>query len=156
MKSFKTILFASMLLVATSCSTIMNGSKDDVNVTSNPSSATVFVNNQELGPTPALLKLQRGETHVIEVKKPGYQVYRITTSKEIAGWFWGNLLCGGVVGGAIDLITGNAYDIEPKFINATLNKDNAMNKFYDLENINGIHLTDADGNNLGDIKIVWE
>lgn len=157
MRSFKTILFASLLLVAMSCSTIINGSRDEIDIQSNPSSATVFVNFQELGPTPALLRLERGETHIIEVKKAGFQTYRITTRRGLNGWFWGNLfVCGGIPGMVVDLITGNAYDVEPQYINAMLNKDNAMNKFYELENYNGIHLADTDGNNLGDIKIVWE
>ncbi len=156
MKFFNTTLFISLLFVTMSCSTIMNGSKSEVKVTSNPTDAIVFVNNMELGPTPAILRLQRGETHLIEIKKPGYKDYRITTSREITGWFWGNIICGGLVGGAIDLITGNAYDVEPKYINVNLNKDTALNEFYDLENFNGINLTDDNGNNLGEIKIVWE
>ena len=132
MKSFKTILFASLLMVAMSCSTVFNGSLSDVDVQSNPSQAIVYVNGQELGPTPALLKLERGETHIIEVKKAGFQTYRITTKSSITGWFWGNLVCGGLIGMAVDLISGNAYDVEPQFLNAMLNKDNAMNKFYEL------------------------
>lgn len=153
---FSKILLISVLVFSVSCSSIINGSLDQVEVKSSPEKAVVFVNGQELGPTPATLKLKRGDVHLIEIKKDGYQPYRITTQNSLTGWFWGNLLCGGLIGMAVDLINGNAYDVEPKFISATLNKDSAFNEIYELENFNGIKVADEFGNNLGEINIVWE
>lgn len=156
LKVFSKIILISLLVFSVSCSSIINGSLDSVDVKSTPDKAIVFANGVELGPTPATLRLKRGEVHLIEIKMNGYQTYRITTYKSITGWFWGNLLCGGIVGGVIDLATGNAYDVEPNFISATLNKDSALNEMYELENFNGIKVADEFGNNFGEIKIVWE
>ena len=154
------IRFYSLLIVfilcLTSCSTIFNGSYDDVNANSNPSDAKIFVNGMEIGKTPAILRLQRGETHIIEIKKEGFKEYRIQTNKSITGWFWGNLLCGGLLGLVFDLATGNAYDIEPHNINAILSKDTAFNGNFNLENYNGIDIRDNEGKYLGEVQIVWE
>lgn len=151
----KIILFSIVIFVA-SCSTIFNGSLSNVDVVSSPTNAMIYVNGQKIGPTPALLKLRRGEVHVIEIKMDGHQPFRVVTQKRLTGWFWGNLITGGLVGMAVDLITGNAYDVEPIFINATLYKDTSVNKTYDIENINGIKVYDELGNDLGKIQFAWE
>ena len=150
------VILITTLVFCVSCSSIINGSLDQVEVVSTPNKAIVYVNGIELGPTPALIRLKRGEVHLIEIKKDGYQPYRITTYKTITGWFWGNIICGGIIGGVIDLATGNAYDVEPRFISATLYKDSSLNELYELENYNGIKVADEIGNNLSEIKIVWE
>lgn len=151
----KTILLL-MILSLVSCSTIFNGSISDVDVQSSPSKCKIFVNGVEIGETPAILKLQRGETHLIELKYPGYETYQIRTSKELTGWFWGNLVCGGLIGMAVDLITGNAYDVEPAFLNVTLNAKTSCNEAIQLENYSGIYVAGNDGKVLDEIKIVWE
>jgi hypothetical protein len=113
----------SLSFVFTSCSSIINGSMSAVSVNSSPTNAIVKVNGMDAGRTPSVIKLKRGDSHIIEVKLDGFQTYKVVTSNSIAGWFWGNLLCGGIVGIIVDLATGNAYDVEPRVVNAQLNKD---------------------------------
>lgn len=140
----------------TSCSSIFNGSLQDVRVNSTPENAKIYVNGNFISNSPSTVKLKRGETHVIELRKDGYQTFKITTSKNITGWFWGNLICGGVLGFIIDLASGNAYDVEPGAINAILDKGIGMNEKYQLENFSIINVNDENGHNLGSLKITWE
>lgn len=106
-----------------SCSSIINGSMASVSVASDPTNAIIKVNGMDGGKTPSVLRLKRGDSHIIELKLAGYNNYKVVTSNSIAGWFWGNILCGGIIGIIVDLATGNAYNVEPKVINAQLSKD---------------------------------
>jgi len=41
------------------CATIMQGTKQEISVSSNPTAATVSVNNKAMGKTPMILNLKR-------------------------------------------------------------------------------------------------
>lgn len=110
-------------ITLSSCSSIINGSMASVSVASDPTNAVIKVNGMDGGKTPSVLRLKRGDSHIIELKMEGYNNYKVVTSNSIAGWFWGNLLCGGIIGIIVDLATGNAYNVEPRVINAQLSKD---------------------------------
>lgn len=150
------ITIAILLISMTNCSSIMNGSKQEVSFNSEPNGAKIFINGVSMGTTPTKLMLKRGETHIIEIRLDGYKTYRITTSKGITGWFWGNLICGGIIGFVIDLATGNAFDIDPDTVFANLEKgDGAMDSFQ-LENFGSIYINDENGNHIGTIDVVWK
>ena len=155
-KHLSYFLIFVMAISVISCSTIMNGDKDQMKVDSKPADAIILVDGIEIGRTPAMLNLKRGETHIIEIKKEGYETYRLQTSKSITGWFWGNLVCGGIIGFVIDLATGNAYDIDPGIVTATLSKDTGMLENYRMPDFQGIQLFDEYGNELANVKVIWE
>ncbi len=150
------LLFTFFSFFVVSCSSIFNGSKDRVKVNSTPNEARIFVNGLEVGKTPAILELKRGEKHIIEVKKEGFQTFHVETTKDITGWFWGNLLCGGVIGIIIDLATGNAYDVSPSTINATLDKTTGMVEQYQMEEFGSIQLFDREGNQIANVTVNWK
>ena len=76
-KFYKIGLFFSFIAVASlilsSCATIFKGSTDDVNFSSDPSGAKVYVNGMLLGTTPVQLELKSKISYTIEFKKEGYQ-----------------------------------------------------------------------------------
>lgn len=167
-KAVVIILFTSFLSF-TGCSSIFNGSMATVAINSNPSSATVKINGMDAGATPTKIRLKRGETHIIEIKKEGYLDYKVITNKSIAGLFWVNIICGGLIGIFIDAATGNMYDVEPRIINANLTKDtsfnfeNNNNEFdndytskYVMGEFESIQLRDENNNIVGNIQITWE
>lgn len=154
----KKIIVLSLVLgfLLTSCSSIMNGSKDKVNIKSTPDGASITVDGNKMGVTPSVVQLQRGETHLVEIQKAGFSKYTLTTGKSITGWFWGNLLCGGLIGIVIDLATGSAYDVDPHNIIATLDKgDNSSNDYFIYENFTSLTILSDEGDNLGQLKIEW-
>src|SRR5438045_124497 len=97
-------------LAALACASIMHGKSQDVNIASQPSGASVTVDNQALGMTPVVAKLKRKDKHVITVKMDGYQPFEMTTTRSTSGWVWGNVVFGGLIGLAVDLGGGCAYN----------------------------------------------
>jgi hypothetical protein len=113
-------LFA-ILLITPSCSTIFNGSHQDINVMASPSDASISVDGF-VGSGHMIVPVKRGSKHLIEVKKDGYQTVDITTGSGTAGWYFGNLIFGGIIGEVIDIATGSAYSVNPDPIMVSLQK----------------------------------
>jgi hypothetical protein len=121
-------LAALLALVATSaCATIMHGTRQDVGISSTPTSAKVTVDNAPLGSTPIVANLKRGDNHIVRVEMPGYQPFEATLTKKTSGWVWGNIVFGGLVGLAVDAITGGLYSLTPEQVSAVMVKQNASN-----------------------------
>ncbi len=118
-------------LAALACASIMHGKSQDVNIASQPSGASVTVDNQALGTTPVVAKLKRKDKHVITVKMDGYQPFEMTTTRSTSGWVWGNVVFGGLIGLAVDLGGGGAYKISPGQVNAQLAQAHASATFED-------------------------
>jgi hypothetical protein len=124
MKHFIGILFIVFsVLFLNSCATIINGSSQQINITSTPIDAKVFVDDQELGKTPYVAKLKRKDNHIVKIELEGYKTEVITLNGETSGWFIGNCLFGGLIGMGIDALTGAMYRLEPKEISKSLEKD---------------------------------
>ncbi len=120
----KTIISSSLALVllTTSCATIVSGSKQNVKFSSNPSTATIFIDEVEVGKTPFEIKLARKSEYSIMIKLEGYQTYETKLTKKFNAWYIGNILFGGLIGIIIDPITGAIYNLSPDQVNAQMNK----------------------------------
>jgi len=108
------------LVLSTGCATIMQGSHQNVGIASTPTGATIMVDNQQMGVTPATVRLTRKDNHVVRLQLAGYQPYEIPLARKTSGWVWGNLVFGGIPGLAVDAITGGLYKLTPEDVNATL------------------------------------
>jgi hypothetical protein len=102
------------------CAKIVNGSRQMVRFTSTPAGAIVTVDNQDLGTTPVASKLERKSVHVVQIEMEGYKTHQITLIPRLDGWIAGNLIFGGLIGIAIDAITGSMYRLSPGQVNARL------------------------------------
>ena len=134
----KIISFLSILtaLLLTSCATIISGSKQEVNFTSTPAQATVFVNNVQLGTTPFVTKLKRSvKKHNVKIVLDGYKPYETVLTRKFNGWFFGNIAIGGLIGVIVDLITGAVYGISDSEVNVSLENNISMTK-----NSDGIYI----------------
>lgn len=110
---------ASLALVATTlvgsgCGTIIQGTSQEVSVSSNPSGAAISINGQQMGTTPASLNLSRKDRHTVRLDLSGYQPYEMALSRGVSGWVWGNIVFGGIPGLAIDAISGGMYKLTPE------------------------------------------
>lgn len=123
MKNTLLIISLFLVLILTSCATIFSGTQQNVKFSSNPSVANVFIDNIEVGKTPFEIKLNRNKEHNIMLKLEGYQTYQTSITKKINGWFWGNILIGGLIGVIVDTSTGAMYKLTPKEINAEMNNE---------------------------------
>ena len=115
------VLIVAVLL--NSCATIINGTSQQVNITSTPIEAKVIIDGEELGKTPFIADLKRKDNHIVKIELDGYKTEVITLNGKTSGWFFGNCLFGGVIGMAVDAITSRMYKLQPEEIKKTLNVD---------------------------------
>jgi uncharacterized protein YceK len=114
------LLISSLALSA--CASIMHGTSQDVGIASTPTNASVTVDNATKGTTPFVAKLSRKGNHVIHIAADGYAPADLTLTPSVSGWVWGNLVFGGIIGLAVDAISGGLYKLTPDQLNATLAK----------------------------------
>lgn len=124
----KTIISSTLAiaLLTSSCATMVSGSKQNVKFSSNPSTATIFIDEVEVGKTPFEIKLERKSEHSVMIKLEGYQTYETKLTKKFNAWYIGNILFGGLIGIIIDPITGAMYNLSPDQINAQMTKGTAF------------------------------
>ena len=108
-----------------SCATIIHGSHQEVGINSQPAGAKVAVDDQAGGITPVVAKLTRKDTHKITITMDGYQPYQLVTTRSVSGWIAGNILFGGLIGLAVDAISGGMYNVKPDEVQAQLAKAGA-------------------------------
>ena len=120
MKKIVTLLLS---LSTIGCATIMNDATHSVQITSNVPEAKYVVKNKtglvvQNGVTPSSVNLRvssgaySSEKYLIDFTKEGYLPSTTTLDSELSGWYFGNLLFGGIIGLAIvDPITGKMWTL---------------------------------------------
>lgn len=134
----KQVVLAAALAVALSgCATLFNGQSQAITITSAPEGAQVTVSNRagqrvHVGETPVTLTLKRGagyfksEVYTLAFSKPGYADQQMTIRGSTSGWYFGNILLGGLIGMlAVDPATGAMYSL-PKSVTASLEAQDAV------------------------------
>jgi hypothetical protein len=119
------VLLFGGIAVVVGCGTIMHGTSQDIGLASSPSGAKVTLDNKELGVTPVIAKLSRKDNHVVHFALDGYQPADLTLTRSVSGWVWGNIAFGGLVGLAVDAISGGLYKLSPEQLTATMAKATA-------------------------------
>ncbi len=114
------------LIVIAGCASIMKGSKETVSITSMPSQAKVSIETTGgvgvwTGETPATVKISKKKEYLVKIDLEGYQQGTAHITKDgVEGWFWGNLICGGILGIIIDASNGAMNKLEPNQIHVEL------------------------------------
>jgi len=104
------------------CATILNGTTQDVSVSSDPPGAEVTAGGNYMGVTPIVLDLQRKTNHVVTVSMDGYHTEQISVTKVMSGAVAGNILAGGFIGWGIDASSGAQYKLKPDTITVSLKR----------------------------------
>jgi hypothetical protein len=127
----RVVLAAALAMALSGCATIFKGQSQEVSISSEPAGAVVTITNLagervHVGETPVTLKLKRGagyfksEVYTLTFAKPGFAPEQLTLRGSTNGWYFGNLLIGGLIGMlAVDPVTGAMYSL-PKSVSATL------------------------------------
>jgi hypothetical protein len=123
----KLVPLASILLAVTigACASIMHGTTQDIGISSSPTGATVTVDNGAKSQTPFVAKLSRKDSHIVHLVADGYSPADLTLTKTVSGWVWGNIVFGGLIGLAVDAISGGLYNLTPNQLSAALAKQSA-------------------------------
>jgi len=86
-----------------------------------------------LGTTPVVAHLRRKDNHIIKIEMDGYQPFEMATTRKVSGWVWGNIIFGGLIGLAVDAITGGLYNVTPEQVSGTLAKQTgSLNRGTDI------------------------
>ncbi|MCM2330801.1 MAG: hypothetical protein NDI70_05835 [Pseudomonas sagittaria] len=117
------IVAVSFIMATTGCASIISDSKYPVSITSEPSGANYEVRNEagrpvHAGITPDQVTLEAGagyfdgEYYTVSYTKDGHEKATSVVDTSIDGWYWGNLLFGGLIGFfAVDPATGAMYKL---------------------------------------------
>ena len=133
MKTTKmSVIFLTVILLFSSCASIVTRSTYALSINSNPTNAAVNVTNkrgQEIysGNTPATVRLKAGDGYFskaeyqVKFSAAGYNDRIVPVTFSLDGWYVGNIVFGGLIGMLIvDPATGAMWRIDTEFLNETL------------------------------------
>lgn len=119
---------------STGCASIIEGSSQDLRVTSDPGGATVVIeraNGNEVfrGTTPATASLPTGDgffsgaEYFVTISAEGFEPQTIRIGTNVSGWYlFGNVFVGGLLGWVVvDPATGAMWNLETTHVSASLN-----------------------------------
>ncbi len=67
------------------------------------------------------LRYFKAERYTVHIAKDGYHTRDITVEGAVNGWYFGNIIFGGLIGLlAVDPATGAMYTLKPKAVETTL------------------------------------
>ena len=122
------LLVLSLGLVA-GCATIFTGSQPStLDINTIPTQVKVTLTGggmTNVQYTPCSIILNKNNDYTVVLEYEGYRSEQITIGRSIRGWFWGNILLGGIIGMAVDGVTGNMWDHNIHTINTELTKAKA-------------------------------
>ena len=108
------IISASLLVIYFTffffCATIVSDSRYTYNVDSQPQGArvSVIVRGAEMTTfkTPGMTSVDMKQDYMLKFTLDGYETQTILLEKGLNYWFFGNILCGGLIGIVVDIVTG--------------------------------------------------
>ena len=128
------VILISLLL--TNCAAIVHGNKQLVDISSQPAGAKVYIDNHVYGSTPTSVKLKRigrfpGESsykkqYQVKIELEGYYPYEMKINRTVDGWFFGNILIGGLIGIIVDAASGSMFRLTPDQVVATMGRNNTV------------------------------
>lgn len=144
-------VFFATILILTSCASIVSKSTYPLTINSTPNNASISITDSKgqeifLGNTPAVVKLKAGSgffsraEYQVKFSSPGYEDRVVPVLFKLDGWYFGNIILGGVIGMLIvDPATGAMWKLETEFLNETLNSNtDSLNAEMKILNINQI------------------
>ena len=122
----KIALLATILVIlimcGSGCATVVTGKYQTVSVTSEPPGIKVKSSSGPYIITPRSFRLLRNQDHTLVAECPGYEPQQIMLKHKLQGWFWGNILLGGIIGGIVDLSSGASDELVPKKVHFDFTK----------------------------------
>lgn len=106
------------------CATIINGTSQKIQVSSEPSGAVVSVDGKDSHTTPVKLRLERRKDHTLLFAKDGYEVQNVRMTHVLSEAVCGNLFLGGPLGWIFDIFAGTQYKLIPNPVHVELQKAN--------------------------------
>ena len=141
-----TVLLCSVMFLS-SCASILTETVYPVAIKSNPNNATVLITDSRgrgvfHGQTPVVARLPASNGffsqagYKITFSAPGYQSKTTYIQATIDGWYFGNILLGGIIGMLIiDPATGAMWKIQEEVIHETLTPASAELRIINIKDL---------------------
>jgi len=99
------------------------GLDQKMNITSDPPGAKVFLMGSiPLGETPLVnAKVERTKNTFLVLKKEGYEDQNLLLKHRFNYWFWGNIICCGLLGSTTDSMDDATIQLDPTQYHVLLN-----------------------------------
>lgn len=107
-------------LSAAGCASIVSGSMQEIGFRSTPEGATVLVGGKVVGTTPISARIKKSDGQAVTFEKDGYKTVTVPMTARLNGWFWGNIVFGGLLGSTTDSGSGAMHEYSPSQYMATL------------------------------------
>jgi hypothetical protein len=129
---FISLVISLAAVTLSGCATIVHGGPRTIPVESTPPGATVWIydrNNDLVSKqtTPFVVTLPikyryfKGQNYRLVFDMAGYEPAESNLASKVSGWYFGNILFGGLAGLLIvDPLTGAMYDLKPEKVEQTL------------------------------------
>lgn len=109
--------------LSSGCATIINGTRQKIDVATDPVGATVSADEITVQ-SPCSLNLRRKYDHLVTISKPGYETEVVKVTPVLSAAVAGNIfLVGGLIGWGIDAADGAQYRLVPESINVKLRRE---------------------------------
>jgi len=158
-----TVMLMVAVFLFSNCATIVTRDVYPARIVSNPNNAKISVTNKKgneiySGNTPAVVQLRAGSgffskaEYQVRFSEPGYDERIIPITFSLDGWYFGNILFGGLIGMLIvDPATGAMWRINTTFIHETLNRS-AMSFSQELRIVDIAEIPESWKEHLVEIK----
>ena len=126
-------------ILLTGCASIVGKDVFPLTINSNPDGASIIIQDERgkkvfTGTTPTTVTLNAGESYFhaksynITFSKPGYAEQYVEVKATLSGWYFGNILFGGLIGLLIvDPISGKMWKL-PTDVSADLSQKVSLNQ----------------------------
>ncbi|GAK96943.1 hypothetical protein JCM19294_449 [Nonlabens tegetincola] len=129
-KKLSIVAMTAVVLMTTSCASIITGSKRKVLFESDPSGAKVFVNGFEKGTTPVQIKVRADDRIDFRLDNYRERVVIMDSKFNLVSIINGFSL----IGWGVDAITGSLKRVDTKYVKVTLEKTEKTAFINHLEN----------------------
>ena len=131
------VVLAATILASGGCATIVHGGPRSIPVASTPPGAKVSIYDRDntmvsTNTTPFTANLPskygyfKAQNYRLVFEMPGYASSEVKLESKVSGWYFGNLLIGGLLGMLIvDPLTGAMYNLTPEKIEQPLSASQA-------------------------------
>lgn len=146
-----TVTVLSVAFLFSSCATIFGKSSYPISINTNPAGANISITDKNgievfKGQSPATVTLKSSSGYFsraryqVKLSSPGHSEQTLPINYKLNGWYFGNILIGGLIGMLIiDPATGAMYKLDTPAINVTLQKENVTSTpSLQIVNINDI------------------
>jgi len=131
-QSVSVLLFSCTAALVGGCASIVHGGSRLLTINTQPPGAKATISKLEgslvsVTNTPCTVSLDpkrgyfKGQSYRLKLELAGYQTTEIELRSEMSGWYWGNIVFGGLIGMlAVDPVTGSMWNIAPNKIDQPL------------------------------------